>query len=147
MPEQKYRTCHLCEALCGMVVTVDQGRITDIRGDKDDVLSRGHICPKGPAMREMHEDPDPLRHPVRRTPSGWERTSWEDALAETASRLREIRARHGKDAIATYLGNPTAHNAGVVLSTQLLFGALGTKNRFDANSQDANPRLYASHLM
>jgi anaerobic selenocysteine-containing dehydrogenase len=147
MPERKYRTCNLCEAMCGMIVTVDDGRITDIRGDRDDVFSRGHICPKGPAMRELEEDPDRLRHPVRRTASGWERISWEEALAEVASRLHEVQARHGRDAAAMYSGNPVAHNHGALLMSQAFAAALGTKNRFDANSQDANPRLFSNLQM
>jgi anaerobic selenocysteine-containing dehydrogenase len=147
MPEQKYRTCNLCEAMCGMVVTVDGGRITDIRGDRDDVFSRGHICPKGPAMRDLLEDPDRLRHPVRRTASGWERIGWEEALTEVASRLHEVQARHGRDAAALYTGNPAAHNHGAILMVQALATVLGTKNRFDANSQDANPRLFSNLQM
>jgi anaerobic selenocysteine-containing dehydrogenase len=147
MREQKYRTCNLCEAMCGMVVTVEDGAITDIRGDRDDVLSRGHICPKGPAMREIQEDPDRLRHPVRRTASGWERVSWEQALGEVASRLHDVQARHGRDAVGVYLGNPLGHNHGALLMAQAFLVALGSRNRFDANSQDANPKLYAAMHM
>ncbi len=148
MAEQKYRTCNLCEAMCGMVVEVDQGRVTGIRGDRDDVFSRGHICPKGPAMRELYEDPDRLRHPMRRTSSGrFERVSWDEALREAAERLVEIQTRHGKSSVGTYIGNPTVHNTGAILMAQALFSALRTRNRFDANSQDANPRLFASHHM
>jgi anaerobic selenocysteine-containing dehydrogenase len=90
MPELKYRTCSLCEAMCGMVFTVDGGAITDVRGDRDDVLSRGHICPKGPAMRELHEDPDRLRHPVRRGPGGFTPVRWDEAFTEAAERIHEV---------------------------------------------------------
>jgi anaerobic selenocysteine-containing dehydrogenase len=141
------RTCNVCEAMCGMLVTVEDGRITDIRGDDDDPLSRGHICPKGPAMRELQEDPDRLRHPVRRTPSGWQRISWREALDETASRLGDLQRRHGKDAVGFYLGNPTVHNHGAIIMAQTFLRTLGSKNRFDANSMDANPRLFASLCM
>ncbi len=152
MPELKYRTCNLCEAMCGMVVTVDGGAITDIRGDRDDVLSRGHICPKGPAMRELYEDPDRLRRPVRRDPASsaageFTPVGWDDAVAEAVDRILEVQARHGKNAVGVYLGNPTVHNHGAVLMGQALLSALRTRNRFDANSQDANPKLYASLLM
>ena len=143
MGEQKYRTCNLCEAMCGLVFTVDEGRITDVRGDRDDVLSRGHICPKGPAMRELQEDPDRLRRPMKREGSDFHEVSWDAALDEAAERLHDIQARHGKDAVAVYIGNPAAHNHGTILMAQGLLTALGTKNRFDANSQDANPKLYA----
>jgi anaerobic selenocysteine-containing dehydrogenase len=147
MIEHKYRTCNLCEAMCGMVVTVDDGKITDIRGDRDDVFSHGHICPKGPAMRDLYDDPDRLRRPMRRAGSGFEPTSWEDAFAEASARLHEVQARHGKHAVGVYIGNPSVHNHGAILMVQALLTALGTRNRFDANSQDANPKLYASLLM
>ncbi len=106
MREQKYRTCNLCEAMCGMVVTLEDGAITDIRGDRDDVISRGHICPKGPAMRDLLEDPDRLRHPVRRTATGWEQIGWDEAFREVAARLDAIGAQHGRDAVGVYVGNP-----------------------------------------
>jgi anaerobic selenocysteine-containing dehydrogenase len=147
MREQKYRTSNLCEAMCGMVVTLDDGAITDIRGDRDDVLSRGHICPKGPAMRDLLDDPDRLRHPVRRTATGWEQIGWDEALSEVATRLGALGAQHGRDAVGIYVGNPVGHNHGAMLMGYLLGMALGTRNRFDANSQDANPLLMANLQM
>jgi anaerobic selenocysteine-containing dehydrogenase len=144
MLEKKYRTCNLCEAMCGMVVTLEDGRITGLRGDDEDVLSRGHICPKGPALRDVYEDPDRLRHPVRRTASGWQRIGWDEAIDEVATRLHEVQSRHGRDAASAYVGNPSGHNHGTILMGQLFSMVLGSKNRFDANSQDANPRLYAT---
>ncbi|MFO0612745.1 MAG: molybdopterin-dependent oxidoreductase [Polyangiaceae bacterium] len=142
-----HRTCNLCEALCGLTIETDGGRVTGIRGDAEDPFSRGHICPKGPAMRELQEDPDRLRHPLKRTPRGFERVSWESALDEIADRIRSIQRAHGRSAVATYAGNPTGHNHGAILMGQAFAAALHTKNKFDANSQDANPKMYVSHLM
>ena len=142
-----YRTCNVCEAMCGLAMTVDSGKITGVRGDADDVFSRGHLCPKGPAMREVLEDPDRLRRPVRRTSGGWTEIGWDEALDETASRIADLRAKHGDDAFGIYVGNPSAHNHGAILALQGFAKALGTKNRFDANSQDANPKLFASMVM
>src|SRR2546423_12542417 len=85
-PIRVFRTCHLCEAMCGLTLTVDHDRVMDIRGDTDDVFSRGHICPKALALREIHDDPDRLRHPVRRTASGWQQVTWGEALDEAAQR-------------------------------------------------------------
>src|SRR5262245_7675860 len=82
MPELRQFTCNLCDAMCGLDVTIDGNRVTDIRADPEDVFSRGHICPKGPALRELLEDPDRLRAPVRRTASGWEPIGWDEAFAE-----------------------------------------------------------------
>jgi len=139
-----FRTCNVCEAMCGMRVAVEDNRVVDIRGDRDDVFSRGHICPKGPAMRELQEDPDRLRFPMRRTPAGFVRVSWDEALGEAAERLAALQREHGPEAVGMYLGNPSAHGHGAILGANLLGMALGTKNRFDSNSQDANPRIFAA---
>ena len=141
---ERFFTCNLCEAQCGLRVAVDGARVTGVRGDPDDVLSRGHVCPKAHALRELLDDPERLRHPVRRAASGaWERVSWDDALSDVAARLRALRSRHGRDAVALYVGNPVVHSHRASLGSQLLTMALGTRNRFDPNSQDSNPRLFA----
>ena len=141
------RTCHLCEAMCGLTLTVDRDRVTDIRADADDVFSRGHICPKALALREIHEDPDRLRHPVRRTGSGWEQVTWGEALDEAAQRIHDLQQRYGRNAVGMYTGNAAFHDHGATLGGTLFGTLLGTRNRFDANSQDANPKLFASLRM
>ncbi len=133
-------TCNLCEAMCGLELAITHGKVTKITGDPEDVLSRGHICPKAIALGELLEDPDRLRHPIRR---GGERVAWSTAFDEAAARLRAIRDAHGPDAIALYVGNPVVHAHRSALAAELLTLALGTKHRFDPNSQDSNPRLYA----
>ncbi|MCB9591441.1 MAG: molybdopterin-dependent oxidoreductase [Sandaracinaceae bacterium] len=144
MVETRYFSCNLCEALCGLEVTVDGERVAGIRGDADDVFSRGHVCPKAIGLGELLHDPDRLRQPMRRLASGgFEPVSWDAALDEAASRLRAIRERHGRDAVALYVGNPVVHSLRSGLAAQLLTNALRTRNRFDPNSQDSNPRLFA----
>ncbi len=101
------------------------------------------MCPKAHALGELLDDPRRLRAPVRRAASGWEPVTWELALGEIGARLREIRARYGHDAVAFYVGNPAAHSHRTALGSQLLTMALGTHNRFEPNSQDSNPRLFA----
>src|SRR5258706_15478951 len=86
-PETHFRTCNLCEAMCGLTLTVDNGRVTSVRGDDEDPFSRGHICPKGPALAEVYHDPDRLKRPLKRTAAGWREISWEEALDEAAGRL------------------------------------------------------------
>lgn len=148
MSEHKYRTCNLCEAMCGLDITVEGGLVTDVRGDEQDAFSRGHICPKGPAMRDLHEDPDRLRRPVRREGSRFTEIAWDDALEQVADGIARVQKKHGKSSVAVYLGNPSAHNHGALLMGQAFLSALGTKSRFDANSQDANPRLFAAlHML
>jgi len=144
MTTTHHATCPLCEATCGIDVTVDAGRITDIRGDKQDVFSEGYICPKAAALKDLHEDPDRLKTPVRRTVSGWEPLSWSEALTEAADGLRSITDRHGRDAFGVYLGNPTVHSLGASIYSQLFLRAVRTKNRFSATSADQLPHMLAS---
>jgi len=146
-PSTHFTTCNLCEAMCGLAVTVEDQRITEIRGDQDDAFSAGHICPKAFALRELYEDPDRLRRPMRRTASGFVAIGWNEALAEVADKLTTIRQQHGKNAVGVYAGNPTVHNLQALLGYAGFLRAVGTRNRFDANSQDANPRLLASLLL
>src|SRR5262245_61688516 len=113
-------TCNLCEALCGLTVTMAGGRAESVRGNPDDVLSRGHVCPKAHALVELDRDPDRLRTPMRRTPAGWQAVSWDEALGEAAARIGEVRRRHGKDAVGLYVGNPTVHSHRAALGSQLL---------------------------
>ena len=147
MSNKHLHTCTLCEASCGIVVSVDDGRITDIRGDKDDPHSHGFLCPKARALSDVHEDPDRLRHPLIRTPDGWREATWEEAFDFTARRLREIRRIHGRHAVAVYQGNPLAHNLGLLTSGQLLFRGLGTHHLYSATSLDQLPHMVAAYYM
>jgi len=142
-----YRTCTICEATCGIAVTVDGGRIVEVRGDDADPFSRGYICPKATALADVHDDPDRLRRPVVRDGDGWREVGWDEALDLVASRLLAIRAAHGKDAVAIYQGNPTAHNLGLLTYGQLLLRTLGTRNAYSATSLDQLPHMLAALLM
>lgn len=142
-----FRNCHLCEAICGIEITVREEQQLEIRGDKDDPFSRGYVCPKAVALQDIHFDKDRLRHPVRRTANGWERISWDEAFAEVAGNLRRLRAQHGPDSLATYLGNPSVHNYGVILFAPGFIRSLKTRNRFSATSVDQLAHHLASYLM
>jgi len=139
-----YRTCHLCEAMCGLAIEVQGDRVLRIRGDEQDVYSGGHICPKAVALKDLHEDPDRLRHPLRRTATGWERISWKEALAECARRMLDIQERYGRDAMAVYTGNPTVHNTGTALYLYDFLHTLGTRNRYASHSLDQLPQLFVN---
>lgn len=130
--------------MCGVVIEHDGGRVLDIRGDEDDPLSHGHICPKAVALKDLHEDPDRLRRPQRRVGDRWETVSWEEAFSDIAARVARIQLEHGKDAMAIYVGNPTVHNTGALLGGIGLFESLGTFNRFSATSVDQLPHMLAS---
>jgi anaerobic selenocysteine-containing dehydrogenase len=145
MPEVVHRNCHLCEACCGLAFHVEGEKILAVRPDEGDPFSRGYACPKGIAIADVHHDPDRLRQPMRRTPAGdFEPVSWEAALAEAGARLREVRARHGRDALALYVGNPVVHDHAAALVRAGLLAAMGTRNCYSAGSQDTSPRFAAS---
>ena len=147
MKTPHYRSCNLCEAICGIEITVeDQQRLT-IRGDKDDPFSRGYICPKAVALQDFHFDDDRLRHPVRRTLTGWKRIEWDEAFDEVAQNLKHIYAKYGRNSTATYLGNPTVHNYGAVLFAPGFLRSLHTRNRFSATSVDQLAHHVAAYLM
>lgn len=146
MADTVFRTCTLCEAACGLAFEVEGDRIIAVRPDDDDVLSAGYVCPKGIAIKDVHDDPDRLRRPMRRTVTGdFEPCSWDEAFSLVAGRLREIRAAHGADAVALYIGNPIVHNHGALLLRGALLRALGTRNSFSAGSQDTSPRFATSY--
>ncbi|MGD9720874.1 MAG: molybdopterin-dependent oxidoreductase [Pirellulales bacterium] len=148
MTRTAFATCPLCEAMCGLKFEVDGQRVTAVAPDEHDVFSQGFICPKGAAITELHDDPDRLRTPVRRTSAGdFEPISWDEALALTADRLRGIKAQHGADATAIYIGNPVVHNHGVLALRNGLMRALGTHNSMSASSQDTAPRFAASYYL
>src|SRR3954470_5392426 len=142
-----FRTCSLCEAICGLAIEVDGDQILSIRADADDVFSRGHVCPKAVALKDLHEDPDRLRRPLRRRGSDWEEIGWEEAEDLAAERLLDVQRTHGRNAVAVYQGNPTAHNYGALLYGQLLLRTLRTRSRYSATSVDQLPHMLASLLM
>ncbi|MFN5010431.1 MAG: molybdopterin oxidoreductase family protein [Gammaproteobacteria bacterium] len=142
-----YRTCHLCEAICGVEIRVRGTEILSIRGDERDPFSRGHICPKALGLKDFHEDPDRLRRPMRRTASGWEEVSWEAALDEVARRIVAVQREHGADAVATYIGNPQVHNYSGLLGGVRFLRALRSRNRYSATSVDQLPHHLSAFLL
>ena len=142
-----YRTCNLCEAMCGIEVEIDGEEVVSIRGDEQDVFSRGHVCPKATALKDLYDDPDRLRQPVRRVGDRWEPMSWDDAFTEVVDRIEKIQDDHGRDAVGVYLGNPNAHNFGTLVFGPPFLRTLGSKNRFSATSCDQLPLMMASYFM
>ena len=142
-----FRACNLCEAICGIEITVLDDDRLDIRGDHDDPFSRGYICPKAVALQDLHYDKDRLKYPVRRTADGWQRIGWNEAFAEVADNLKRINRAHGRNSIATYLGNPTVHNYGAQLFAPDFLRSLHTRNKFSATSVDQLAHHLSSYLM
>jgi formate dehydrogenase len=142
--EEKITFCRICEPLCGMVATVDEGRITKLRPDRGHPLSRGYACPKGIAMAEVQNDPDRVLHPLRRVREGeFERVSWEVALGDIAARLKRIPA----SGVAWYMGNPGAFSYSHTLWVKGFLDAIGSSHYYTAGSQDVNNRFAASALL
>jgi anaerobic selenocysteine-containing dehydrogenase len=146
-PRTHHRTCSLCEAMCGLTLTIEGDRVVAVRGDDDDPFSRGYLCPKGAAIGGLHEDPDRLREPLRRSGSRWVKIGWDEALDEAAARIHGVQREHGRHAVAAYLGNPTVHNLGSVLYAPSLLRTLGSRHRYSATSVDQLPQMLAAYLM
>ena len=142
-----HRACHLCEAICGLTIETRDEQIVSIKGDPQDSFSRGHICPKAVALQDIQNDPDRLRHPMRRVGNEWQAIGWDEAFALVAERLADIRERHGNNAVAVYQGNPSVHNYGLMTHGNYFLGQLKTRNRFSATSVDQLPHHLTSLMM
>src|SRR5262249_13390733 len=122
-----------------------------VRGDRDDVFSRGFLCPKGTAIKQLEADPDRLRRPVVRTGRGadavWHEVSWVDAFARIQERLPSIIDAHGRDAVGLYIGNPAAHNLASLVHGRVLTQALGSANVYTASTVDQMPKQVSAGLM
>ncbi|MEM6319157.1 MAG: molybdopterin oxidoreductase family protein [Bacteroidota bacterium] len=143
----KFRTCHLCEAMCGVAIEIEGDKVLSIKGDKEDTFSRGHICPKAYGLKDIYEDPDRLKQPLKKTADGWETISWEAAFDEVAEKLLAIREKYGANAIGVYQGNPSVHNLGTTLFSPNFVRSLKTTNRFSATSVDQLPHHLAALTM
>ena len=139
--DKRLAACNLCEAICGLELTIDDGRVTGVRGNPDDPLSRGHICPKGVAIGDIHADPDRLRRPVRRdrTTGEWTEIGWDEAFDLVADGIATAINEHGKDALGIYLGNPNVHSLGSMTHGVAMVQSFRTRNKFSATSVDQLP--------
>ena len=142
-----YRTCPLCEATCGLRIEHTVEQVLRVRGDREDILSRGYACPKGIALGELHHDPDRLRRPLIKDAGRFREASWEEALARVEQGLAPYLTASGRPAIGAYVGNPTVHNLGGTLFLRPLLKSLGTRQIFSASTVDQIPKNLASGLL
>lgn len=142
-----YRACNLCEAICGLEIKTQGEQVLSIKGDKNDPLSRGYICPKGTAMEDIYTDPDRLRYPVKREGDQWVQISWDEAFSTVAEKLVGVQQRYGADTVAIYAGNPNVHNYGSMTHSGIFRKALGSKSNFSATSLDQLPLHLACYSM
>ncbi|MEV8296668.1 molybdopterin oxidoreductase family protein [Streptomyces rochei] len=147
MPRTALRICPLCEATCGLVLTVDGTTVTAARGDRDDVFSRGFVCPKGASFGAADADPDRLRSPLVRRGSELREAGWEEAFDAVAAGVRPVVERYGPHAVGVVLGNPNVHTMAGALYPPVLLGALGTRSLFTASTVDQMPKHVSSGLL
>lgn len=146
--EHKPTFCRICEPLCGMIATVEDGRLTALRPDKEHPLSAGFACQKGIAFTEVVNDPDRVTTPLKRTPAGFEPVSWDEALDDIAARCDEIHRRHGSGAFGWYMGNPAAFSYAHLFGAMAFAKGVGRHSHFFTSStQDTSSRLLASQFL
>src|SRR5215204_1013151 len=142
-----YRTCPFCEATCGLEIETEGRKVVSVRGDADDIFSRGFICPKAYGIKQLHEDPDRLTTPLVRRAGELVEATWDEAFEEIDRRLSPIIAEHGKNAVAVYLGNPNAHNLSAITHGPAWLRVLGTQNLYSASTVDQMPKqVTAGHM-
>ena len=142
-----YRTCPFCEATCGLEIETEGREVLSVRGDADDVFSRGFICPKAYGIKQLHEDPDRLTTPLVRRDGELVEATWDEAFEEIDRRLSPILAEHGKNAVGVYLGNPNAHNLSAITHGPAWLRVLGTHNVYTASTVDQMPKQVSAGLM
>ncbi|MFF8943852.1 molybdopterin oxidoreductase family protein [Streptomyces sp. NPDC014864] len=147
MSRTALRICPLCEATCGLTLTLDGTRVTGARGDREDVFSKGFICPKGAAFGAVDGDPDRLRTPLVRKDGELREATWEEAFDAVAAGIRPVVERYGPHAVGVVLGNPNVHTMAGALYPSILLGALGTRSLFTASTVDQMPKHVSSGLL
>ncbi len=139
--------CRVCEPSCGLVATVEEGRLLRLRPDREHPVTRGFACHKGIAGLDIHHDPDRLNHPLRRGPGGFERARWDEAVEDIAGRLRRVLDAHGPDAVSAYVGNPTAFNSLAGPAIGSFLGQLGVRRSFSSGTQDCANKFAAGEAV
>ncbi|MFC9931042.1 molybdopterin oxidoreductase family protein [Streptomyces sp. NPDC127190] len=147
MSRTALRICPLCEATCGLTLTIEGTRVTGARGDREDVFSKGFICPKGASFGAVDGDPDRLRTPLVRVAGELREATWEEAFDAVAAGLRPVVERYGADSVGVVLGNPNVHTMAGALYPQVLLGALRTRSVFTASTLDQMPKHVSSGLL
>ncbi|MDQ0747371.1 anaerobic selenocysteine-containing dehydrogenase [Streptomyces africanus] len=147
MSRTALRICPLCEATCGLTLTIEGTRVTHARGDRDDVFSKGFICPKGASFGAVDADPDRLRTPLVRRDGELREATWEEAFDAVAAGIRPVVERYGPNSVGVVLGNPNVHTMAGALYPAVLLAGLGTRSVFTASTVDQMPKHVSSGLL
>ena len=134
--------CRICEALCGIEVTVEDGRIASIEPDPDHVATGGFGCVKGMKQHRLYDSPDRITAPMRRTEDGsYVEATWEEALADIGSRVRGILATSTPAAIAMYVGTAAGFSVLHPIFAQGFIEGVGSRNVFSSATQDCSNKF------
>jgi formate dehydrogenase len=139
--------CRVCEPACGLIARVEEGALVALSPDREHPVTRGFACNKGIAGADIHRDPDRLDHPMKKTKGGFARASWDDAIGDIAARLRGLVDRHGPNAVAYYMGNPTAFNTLAGPGVSAFFAQLGVRRAFSSGTQDCANKFAGSEAV
>lgn len=140
-------TCPLCEAMCGLEIRVEKGHVAGVRANRDDVWSRGHLCPKGASLGAVHEDPDRIRRPMIKVDGQWQEVDWETAFRRCTELLAPVIEKYGIGAVTAYTGNPLAHSFSLARYAGILLGLSGMPLTYSPGTVDQWPKNLSSHLM
>ena len=145
-------TCPLCECMCGLDVTVagtapSEQRVTLVRGAKDDVWSKGYICPKGAAIGHLHHDPDRLRAPMVRDGDQWREVTWDEAFRRCEELIHPLLDRDGPTAFTAFVGNPAGHSFSLSRYLSQMIIPSGMTHIYSAGTVDQWPKNVTSILL
>jgi anaerobic selenocysteine-containing dehydrogenase len=146
-PAIHFRTCPLCEGMCGLEIKLDAGRIESVRPDKANVWSRGHICPKGTTLGALHDDPDRIRKPMIRDGDTWREVGWEEALQRCEQLIHKVRAEYGPQAMSAYTGNLVGKLFDTGRYLMLFFTKAKLGSRYSSTTVDQQPKNLSSMLL
>jgi len=145
--------CTLCYHSCGCRVTIEDGRAIGVEGLESHPINHGKLCLKGEACLDNIYSPERLKYPMKRTDSGFERISWDQALDEIASKLNHLKDRFGPQVLGVFSGSIGVENLEMAGLTQSFKAAFGSPNFFlgrkyllpHAHSDQANDLRAISH--
>ena len=133
--------------MCGLEIHLTNNKVTHIRGNPDDVWSRGHLCPKGTVLGALHDDPDRIRQPMIKVDGHWQEVSWDAAFRRCTELLTPVIDKYGIGAVTAYTGNPLAHSFSLARYAGVLLGMSGMPVTYSPGTVDQWPKNLSSHLM
>ncbi|HYX32729.1 MAG TPA: molybdopterin-dependent oxidoreductase [Oligoflexus sp.] len=147
MSQSVKRVCNLCEAMCGLTIEQAEDLSMTIRANKDDVFSQGAFCPKSQGLKDLWQDPDRVRQPLKKVDGSFQPIGWDQAFQEIADKINQLQKKYGRSSIATYAGNPNTHNFGNLIMLPVFLRGIRSHNKYSATSVDQLPHMLVSYLM